>query len=150
MRNSGPRLFFCLLIVAAFGVACGSSSPHIPQSVTVTPSTADAKDFPNGQVQFTVTAFYNTMPSSVQNASATWSVCGGNPASPENPVTISSTGVAQCVVNGTYTINAFVPDPAFHGACGGGSLPCGGSWRRCGQRTTHLPLNVRPEIEVGS
>jgi hypothetical protein len=128
MRNFGPQLFFLLLILAAaMTLACGSSS-HIPQSVTVSPATADAKNFPNGQVPFMATAFYNIKPSPVSNVAATWSVCGGgNTTGPENPVTISSTGVAQCVVSGTYTIYAFVPDPSFRGVCGGGSLPCGGS-----------------------
>lgn len=112
MKKYGPQLLFCLLMsVAALTLACGSS--HIPQSVTVSPATADASDFPNGQVQFTATALYNTKPSPVTPATATWGAC--TQSAPTNLVTVSNTGVAQCTsgASGTYTISAFVANPSI-------------------------------------
>jgi hypothetical protein len=128
MKQFGPQLFFLLLVAAAvLTLACGSSSSHIPQTVTVSPATADGQDFPDGRVQFTATAYYNTMPTPVNNAPATWSACVTSNSQPPN-VTISASGVAQCSGGtGTYMIDAFVSDPSFHGACAGGALPCGGS-----------------------
>jgi len=130
MKKYGPQLLFCLLVAAAaITIACGSSSSHIPQSVAVTPPTADAKEFPGGDVQFTATASYNSMPSPVKNVSATWTACGSaGSLEPANLVTVSSSGVAQCLsgASGTYTVYAFVPDPAFRSACPG-SLLCGNS-----------------------
>jgi hypothetical protein len=128
MRALGPQLFFFLLVVAAvITLACGGSPAHIPQSVTVSPPTADAQTFPNGQVQFTATAYYNTMPSPVKPSPATWGACGPNENN--SGVSISTTGLAQCVsgTSATYEIFAFVPDPDFHGVCAAESTPCGGS-----------------------
>jgi hypothetical protein len=129
MKLFGPQLFFLLLIAAAvLTLACGSSSSHIPQTVTVSPATADAQNFANGQVQFTATAYYNSMPSPVNLAPATWSACVTSSSQPMNGVTISASGAAQCSGGiGTYMIDAFVPDPTFRGVCAGGSTPCGGS-----------------------
>jgi hypothetical protein len=129
MKRCGPQMsFFVLVVAAAITLACGSSSSHIPQTVTVSPATADAQDFPDGQVQFTATAYYNTMPTPVNNASATWTACVTTNSQPTNGVTINTSGLAQCSGgSGTYMIDAFVPDPSFHGACAEVTLPCGGS-----------------------
>jgi|SRR5579863_2064776 hypothetical protein len=132
MRNFGPQLFFfLLLVVAAITLACGSSA-HIPQSVSVTPATADAQSFPGGAVQFTTTVSYNTKPSPVKGVTASWTACSQQ-ASPANLVSISTTGVAKCLsgASGTYGIYAFVPDPTFRGVCAAanvpvGTQPCGG------------------------
>jgi hypothetical protein len=129
MRNFRPQWFFCLLILAAtITLACGSKEPHIPQSVSVSPATANAQDFPNGQVQFKATAYYNTKPSPVNGVAATWSACSTQDVSADL-ISLSDSGVAQCLSGATrnYTVYAFVPDPTFHGACGSVSLPCGGS-----------------------
>jgi hypothetical protein len=128
MRSVQLQFYFSLLLLTAIALSCGGgSSFHIPQSVTVTPETADAKTFPNGQVQFTATAYYNTMPSPVKPSPATWGACGPNENN--SGVSISTTGLAQCVAgtSGTYEIFAFVPDPDFHGVCAAESTPCGGS-----------------------
>jgi hypothetical protein len=129
MKRFGPQLFFFLLVAAAaITLACGSSNnSHIPQSVTVNPATADARSYPNGQVPFTATAYYNTMPSVVTPASATWNVC--SQAGPTSAVSVSSSGLAQCMsgATGAYTVYAFVPDPEFKGTCGSSSAPCGGT-----------------------
>jgi hypothetical protein len=126
MRNSGLLvLSFLLLFAAAIMLACGSGSAHIPQSVTVSPATASPS---NGQAQFTATAYFNVMPSPVTPAAATWSACGGAANLDTSGVSISTTGLAHCSAgpSRTYTIFAFVPDPAFKGVCSAES-PCGGS-----------------------
>lgn len=42
---------------------CGNNSPRPLQSVSVNPATADARTFPNGQVQFTAAGIYSAPPS---------------------------------------------------------------------------------------
>lgn len=132
MKRFGPQVFFSLLIlIAAITLACGSS-PHVLQSVSVSPATADAKDFPNGLVQFTATGFYKTAPVQVTPQKATWGVCVITAGSqqPSNAVTISSNGLAQCVSGapGTYTIDAFVRNPSIHCVQPVGvPFSCGGS-----------------------
>lgn len=113
MKKYGPQALFGLLVAAAaITLACGSSS-HIPQSVTVSPATADAQNYPSGQVQFTATALYNTMPSPVTSATASWGAC--NQSGSTSLVSVSNTGVAQCTsgASGTFTIYAFVVNPSI-------------------------------------
>jgi hypothetical protein len=130
MRNFGPQFFlFLLVLTAAIALSCGGSS-HIPQSVTVSPATADGT---TGPVQFTATAYYNTTPSPVSPAPATWGACGANGNS--SGVSINSNGLAQCTSGAaqTYIIFAFVPDPNFKGVCASPGVPascdsyCGGA-----------------------
>jgi hypothetical protein len=115
--------FSLLVLVAAIALSCGGSS-HIPQSVTVSPTTADGT---NGPVQFTAIAYYNTMPSPLNPAPATWGACGPN--GNNNGVSVSTNGLAQCTSGPaqTYTIFAFVLDPNFKGICGSEATPCAGS-----------------------
>jgi len=93
-------------------LACGSSmnSNRVLESMTVTPATADAQDFPNGQVQFTATGNFSKPPSPAQVTfmfpySGQWSFMD---ASSANIATISSSGLAQCIsgASGTATIVA--------------------------------------------
>lgn len=61
MSSFRPVFFFSLLILtAAITLACGSSLEHLLQSVSVSPATADAKDYPEGLVPFTATGYFNT------------------------------------------------------------------------------------------
>jgi len=64
----------CHPLLAALGfvllggalMSCGSTYPNSARvllSVTVTPATADAQTFPNGQVVFTATGTFNIVPS---------------------------------------------------------------------------------------
>jgi hypothetical protein len=77
-----------LLILTA---GCGSGSPRMLQSVTANPASADAKDFPNGQVQFVPTGTYNKPPKTVTPQPVTaWST------NPSTIATIDQTGVAKC------------------------------------------------------
>jgi hypothetical protein len=124
----GSFFFFTLALTAVLLLACGSSNnSHVPQSVSVTPATANAQDFPSGQVPFTATAYYNTMPSPITPATATWGACYQN--IPTDAVSVATTGLAQCMsgATGTYTIYAFVANPEFKGTCGSGAAPCGGT-----------------------
>ena len=86
------------------------------QSVTLVPASADAKDYPNGQIPMTATGNYNKPPSPVLLTSndIVWCVgtsdgtCNGNIVS---PVIVDVNGVAQCSLGqtGTATILAGKP-----------------------------------------
>jgi hypothetical protein len=124
MKTWSPSLLL-LICLAILLIACGSSSPRTLQTVGITPETADAQAFPNGEVQFTATGYYNKTPMSVTPISATWGACYQN--MPTTDVTLTSTGVAQCAsaARGTYLVWAFSPDGSNMTcnaitACGGG------------------------------
>lgn len=116
---------FVLLTFLAFVLlACGSSS-HMLQTVTVTPATADAQNFPSEQVQFTATGHFNSTPMSVSPLSATWGACFQSAAT--TAVTVTANGIAECTsgATGTFTIWAFSSNPSQVNcnaitACGGG------------------------------
>ncbi len=130
MKNRAFLVCFALLIlIAALTLACGSPT-RMAQSVTVSPLSADAQTYPNGQVQFTATGYYNVQPSPVAPLTATWGACYQNGAT--TGVTVSATGLAQCVSGapGTYTVWAYVVNSTTHGVCNGLVLPCGGACDR--------------------
>ena len=95
-------------LVALVLAGCGNSKLT---SVTVTPATADAQNFPNGQVQFTAMGTFSDSSKPVPLTTVTWCVgssngmCNGNIAS---PAIIESNGLARCsaVLNGTATVLA--------------------------------------------
>ena len=129
MRSLPLTLYFpALVLLAAFALSCGgnSSSDRVLQSIALSPATADARDFPGGQVQFTATGFYNANPKTVTPLSAGWGSCYQN--APTTGVTVSSAGVAQCVSGaaGTFTVwasHSTYPTGATCNAitaCGGG------------------------------
>jgi hypothetical protein len=123
MKHFGPQFFFFLLLAAALlTLACGSSSSHIPQTVTVSPATADAASL-NASIQFTATAYYNTMPSPVTPVKATWGACFQGVYTQD--VSVSANGVAQCVNSGTYTVWAFVPNSSTKQICNEPANACG-------------------------
>lgn len=136
MRNSGLPLFFAVLLVAALILACGSptrivsacpSAPTVtndnsPQSVSVCPAVADAKNYPGGLVQFAAIGEFTTGPSPAL-APAIWGVCQDN--GPTTGITVTTTGLAHCAsgASGTYTVWATGgPDTCLIaqncGACG--------------------------------
>ena len=87
--------FSCLLLAAAITLACGGSSPKL-QTVTIAPSTADAKHFPNGQVPFTATGTFNgsQSPTPLTSNQIVW--CYGGATSVSNSTTgICAGNVAQ-------------------------------------------------------
>jgi hypothetical protein len=122
-------------IAALLAVSCGTgpaqNQSHNIQSLTLTPTTADAEDYPNGQVPFVATGHYNIAPLTVTPQSATWGAC--DQFQPTNAVSVSQTGVAQCSTgaSGTYTVWANDPLPLSSGSyscpayitgCGGGCV----------------------------
>lgn len=137
MKNLKIQLcFFSLILISVIALACGSPMSHtvancsssassanatgLPQSVGVCPLTADAKDFPDGEVQFIATAYYANQPP-VTPLTASWGAC--HQSSPTSDVTISTKGLAQCTsaASGTYSVFAAVPTLCTAiTACGGG------------------------------
>lgn len=65
--TSRPRLPGMLLLVTLLflTISCGSNSNsnRLLQSIAVTPSSADARNYPNGQVRFTATGTFTIPPS---------------------------------------------------------------------------------------
>jgi hypothetical protein len=93
---------------------CGASSRRL-QSISVTPATADAKNFPNSQVQFTATGTYNDGSTS-SSLSVRWSI--DNPFAPPplpTGISLSGSGLAACTgFVGTVSITATAPvDPSL-------------------------------------
>ncbi len=104
-------LFGVMLSLAIVLVNCGSSSGL--RSVTITPGTADAQNFPNGQVPFAATGvFAGQGQSGPVNAmwwnSQPWAMSTPIPATGFN---ITSAGVATCTgfLTGTFTLWATAP-----------------------------------------
>lgn len=128
MHCSRPVLASCfLLILAAIALGCGNRGQL--QSIALNPTTADAKNFPSGQVQFTATGTFSgstsmklgspqilwCVGSRISAANPTAGVCSGNIA---QLASIDQNGLAQClppqqgttyILAGTYTPQA-VPD----------------------------------------
>ena len=108
------RLVCVLSFLAVVTLGCGSmnSTPNrVLQSVAVSPTGADAQNFPQAQVQFAATGTFSRPPSPapvpvpfVAPYSGSWI------SSNLNIATVNQSGVAQCVAgtSGTVTITALV------------------------------------------
>lgn len=72
------------------GCGSGGGSPRLVQSISVSPASADALSFPNGQVQFQVMGTYSQPPSPSPIVALQWSLSDSTIA------TISQSGVAEC------------------------------------------------------
>ncbi|HET9364634.1 MAG TPA: hypothetical protein VFP71_06520 [Candidatus Angelobacter sp.] len=98
-RLSAVILTLALCAVLLPVVSCGgnmSMTGRQLQSITVTPPSADARNFSSGMVQFTAMGNFTMSPMSAAPA-VMWSI--GNPFSSQPApagVTISATGLAQC------------------------------------------------------
>ena len=114
----GPLASF-LLLSLFITIGCGASGQL--RSVTVTPSAADARNFPGGQVPFSAMGTFgnSSMPQPLNNKDISWCVgtsagiCAGN----INPgATVTANGVAVCVPNftGTATILAGKATPPMN------------------------------------
>jgi len=119
---------FVLFVVAGLVLSCGASSQHQLQSITLSPESADPKDYPNGQVQFIATGHYMTAPATVTPMTANWGTCSP-PVEPTSAVTVTSTGLAQCANGAVGTYTVWANDPLSSSgvyscpastACGGG------------------------------
>ncbi len=126
------RLVICFFGLVGAGVAilsCGSSSQHQLQSIALSPASADAQQYPDGQVQFVITGYYNTAPLTAAPLPAKWGAC--YQSSPTTEISINGTGGAQCGAGavGTYVIwaNDPLPDTGVYNcpsinACGQGCV----------------------------
>ncbi len=106
-----PALLLAAIEFATFG--CGSQSPRVLQSISVTPASADAQAFANGQVQFSAVGNYSQAPTPSPIAGAGWELSGSDIA------TISPSGLAQCNpgASGVVTVKASTSGPCSGTAC---------------------------------
>jgi hypothetical protein len=115
-RRLVPPLFVVSLLTFALLISgCGGSSmmngtantsARELENITVAPSSADARTFPNAQVQFMATGTFNMAPTSVMSMPVMWSV--GNPPfmSPTPmPMSMRSSIFASAAASGTPTVN---------------------------------------------
>lgn len=111
-----PAVFLLSLVASGCG-AGRSAAPHqftsdaqnLLVSITVTPSTADAQNFPDGQVQFSAIGHFSDGTSSP--IQVMWSA---NPPFTMVPASflLSNTGVGQCIsggIDGSRTVFATAP-----------------------------------------
>ncbi len=138
MKKLRFMLSFLALILAAFlASSCGASPSALPcnansqtpaqgqgqlQSITLSPSVADAQNCANGHVQFTATGNYTNPTQTVTPQMIfAWGACQQD--TPTSDVTVTAKGVAQCAsgATGTYTIWAEDPPPTCETVS-----PCGG------------------------
>jgi hypothetical protein len=97
---------FLALSLMGFSAGCGNSVPRTLQSVTASPAVADAKNFPNGRVQFVPVGTYSKPPITVMPLPVTaWS------ASPSTVAVIDQNGIAQCVSGQVETVKIQVAIP---------------------------------------
>lgn len=111
-------------LAACIALACGSNRKL--ESITVTPASKDAKNYPNGQVPFVATGQYTSSPTTVTPLQANWGAAlfqneNGVMVPTNGAVSVDANGVAQCSANasGTYFIAASVQLPYS-----GPALPC--------------------------
>ena len=92
---------------------CGSGSPRLLQSISVTPATADALSFPSGQVQFTAMGNFSQPPSPSPISQSGWSLSDSNIAA------ISQSGLAECNpgASGVVTVKASTSGPCSGTGC---------------------------------
>jgi hypothetical protein len=131
--------FVALIIATSLALSCGASQNqnHL-QTITLSPATADAQNYPDGQVPFTATGHYINPSQTITPQTANWVACQQNV--PATEVSVSTTGVAQCTkgATGTYSITAWddlnIPGiancPATN-ACGGGCTAAGTAQLTC-------------------
>jgi hypothetical protein len=108
-----PTTTLLLAGFALVGSGCGTRSPRLLQSISVTPASADAHSFPNGQVQFTAVGAYSRPPSPSPITQSEWSL------SDPTIATISPSGLAQCRPGalGAVTVKASTSGPCTGTGC---------------------------------
>jgi hypothetical protein len=135
--------FLALLLPASLVLSCGTKSPGQDplQSITLSPAQADAKDYPNGQVQFIATGHYIDPARQVTPLSAGWGTCyqeSPTNEAPTNAISVTRTGVAQCSPGAVGTYTVWANDPPNSNieclaitACGGGCFVAGTAQLTC-------------------
>ena len=136
MPNHAALVFSSLLLVAAaIALACGSpsssqSSTRTLTSITVSPASPEAANYPDGEVPLSATGFFNLPPSPVTPISVQWGTCtqAGMPAE----VSVTLNGIAQCAPGavGTFPVTATVPPSNTNVMCGA-LMACGSSGTDC-------------------
>jgi len=81
--------------------------------MSITPATANAQSYPNGQVQFSATGQFSKAPTSASVQPALWSIYLPNGS--QGAPTINSDGQAHCgSLAGTYAVTAqAIADPSI-------------------------------------
>lgn len=138
------KLFLLTLVGAGVlslaALSCGSSSTSVRQleSITLSPATANATSYPNGQVQFVATGHYNTVPFTVSPLTAHWGTCYQEGST--SAISVSQEGIAQCASGAVGTYTVWADDPPLSGvsctaitACGGGCFVAGTAQLACGE-----------------
>ena len=121
-----------LLVLALAGLlvalSCGGGQSQSQlQTVAVNPASADAQNYPSGEVPFVATGYYVDPDQTVTPlTTAWWTACSGTgtTSGPTNDVVLSQSGTAQCAsgAHGTYTI--FATDTKTSARCPA-ITPCG-------------------------
>ncbi len=121
------RYIVCIVLLsfaAWIALACGSSRKLL--SITVSPASADAQGYRNGEVPFVATGHYNSSPVTVTPLQANWGAAlfqseNGTMVPTNGAVSVDANGVAKCgtSASGTYSIAASVQLPYS-----GPALPC--------------------------
>lgn len=112
LRQSAVVLLILLI------VGCGSHPNRELVSVTVTPSVADAQNFPSGQVQFVATGIFSQPPMTSQLSSQDITWCIGSTSGHcagfiETGAIVNANGLASCNsgFSGVVTVLAGKPEP---------------------------------------
>ena len=115
MNEAIRKILLVLPLIATAG--CGGQGAREVISVNLTPSSADAQSFPNGQVQFMAFGTYTQPPSPVQLTSQDVMWCIGDATGRcagfiYTGATVSPSGLAQCDsrFSGTFTVLAGKPE----------------------------------------
>jgi hypothetical protein len=120
-----------VLVLASCGSGSSMGSSQL-QSITVNPPTADAQNYPNGEVPFEATGNYINPSRKVTPQAASWVACSQN--APTSDASVNSSGVAACAsgAKGTYSVNAYVMTNCnLITACGGGCTVVGSAQLTC-------------------
>jgi hypothetical protein len=123
-RASGLLAF--LIVLATVISSCSSSAPdsgRVLYSIAVTPATADAQEFPNGQVTFTASGMFSVAPSPAPLTFAAPYAGQFIVANPTNPpasiATVISTGnstvTVQCAPGATGMVQVVAIASANNG-----------------------------------
>jgi len=103
-----------VVLFAALATSCGGGVADPPRqlvSITVTPATADAQIFPNGQVQFTAKGTFSD--GSKSQITVLWTLNGPFTQTPIPNIKLNSLGMAQCIAGGFVgTGGVFATAPA--------------------------------------